>query len=405
MLLSGLKKAIENVFSEHNYLYSEKTQYFLLQLQNISYEEMDTTLKMTNMSVLFEGFYQHRIDAQLKKALFGVRASRWKHHFGIPTVPFLLTYKKQIAQTVRFFEGFSARARVSDDLPWLYIAQGDVLLDPENEVIVDPHSIDRIAKPFHREDKGKFTKTYNPQGGFTTGPCDPISQQFIEHAKASVSRGGKVLEIGAAFGSATLEALATGATVYCNDINPENLAVVRRRFLENSTHLSESASGDDSQLILLPGALPEELQSLPENSFEAILICRVLHFFTGKKIEESLHLLSKLLTPGGKIYVVCETPYQKNWQKFIPEFNNRVARNEEWPGEITNPAAYEQEGRVSSLPKIVHWMTKEIIERCLSRANLTVECAGYINRAGQFPTGILLPQYKKESVGVIGVKR
>ena len=75
---------------------------------------------------------------------------------------------------------------------------------------------------------------------------------------------------------------------------------------------------------MIPGELPDELIGLPEKFFDAILICRVLHFFTGAKIEESLALLSKLLAPGGKIYIVCETPYLKNWQRFIPEFNKRV---------------------------------------------------------------------------------
>ena len=43
-----------------------------------------------------------------------------------------------------------------------------------------------------------------------------------------------MLEIGAAFGAATLEAIAKGATVFCNDIDPENLAVVTKTFLETT---------------------------------------------------------------------------------------------------------------------------------------------------------------------------
>lgn len=54
--------------------------------------------------------------------------------------------------------------------------------------------------------------------------------------------------------------------------------------------------------------------------------------------------MSKLLAPEGKIYIVCETPFLKNWQRFIPEFNRRVGNKVEWPGEITEPAEYEVVG-------------------------------------------------------------
>jgi SAM-dependent methyltransferase len=239
-------------------------------------------------------------------------------------------------------------------------------------------------------------------GGFTTAACDPFSQRFIEQAAQLAKSGGKVLEIGAAFGTATLEALAKGATVFCNDINPENLAVVQKRFQEIN---QENIDKADTKLVLIPGEFPSELTALPNKFFNAILICRVLHFFTGRKIEESLALISKLLTSGGKIYIVCETPYLKNWQRFIPEFHKRLENKVEWPGEITDPANYESSGRAASLPKFVHWITKEVLERSLLRAGFIVENCSYINRAGQFPEDLLLPDYEKESVGAIGIWR
>ena len=104
-----------------------------------------------------------------------------------------------------------------------------------------------------------------------------------------------------------IAAITKGATVFCNDIDVRNLAVVRQRFLASMSLESTSITGDESKLTLLPGALPHEISGLPPRSFDAILICRVLHFFTGEKIEESLQLLSKLLTLGGKIYQQSRT--------------------------------------------------------------------------------------------------
>ncbi len=378
----------------------------LLEMQNIAEDtHVSESLKMTRMSILFEGFYRSLQNAdELKTKFSSIRIKRWGNHFGTPTVPFLISYKSQISETCAQFKLFPESTEQPSDImrPWLVTGEAGFEVDNTNNVVVEPASLSRVAMPTQRETMGSFIKTHNPFGGFTTVPCDSFSQRFIEHAVQAAKDGGEVLEIGAAFGAATLDAIARGATVFCNDIDPENLAVVRNRFTEMSTDTKPSITGDDKKLVLIPGEFPTELAGLPKNSFDAILICRVLHFFPGKKIEESLKQMAKLLVPGGKIYIVCETPYLKNWQRFIPEFNDRVKCGVEWPGELTNPADYESSGRAASLPAFVHWITKEILERSLVRTGFVVADAAYINRQGQFPDDLLL--HGKESVGVIGVR-
>jgi SAM-dependent methyltransferase len=376
----------------------------VIALDSIIKGEASESLRMTRASVLFEGLYRHLSDSPFKEELSRIRAKRWAHHFGTPTITFLLSYKTQIDRTEKLFNELTTEAELPADVPWDISSEKGFAVDLGNNVIADPSSIARVEPRHEREVTGIFTKTHNPFGGFTTTPCDPVSQQFITHAARSATTGGKVLEIGAAFGAATLEAIAKGATVFCNDIDPANLAVVRQRFLETTDESSDSVTGDSSKLVLVPGALPQELIGLPEKYFDAILICRVLHFFSGAKIDESLALMSNLLAPGGKIYIICETPFLKNWQRFVPEFNRRVDNDVEWPGEITEPAMYESSGRAASLPKFVHWITKEVLERSLVRAGFSIEHAAYINRSGQFPEDLLLPEHGKESVGAIGVR-
>ncbi|MDP3705661.1 MAG: class I SAM-dependent methyltransferase [Legionellaceae bacterium] len=400
----NIQAVFEQEYNDFTLSQTERNNLFLNEFSNvIDDNKIDASLKMTRASILFEGFYRHLEASNLKSNLAFIRAKRWDQHFGTPTVPFLLSYKPQIDHTKQLFDEFHGLKLNENNTPWLIHNKPPFVLDRDNNVISDPESISRVTVPASKEVTGVFTKTHNPFGGFTTTPCDPVSQRFIEHASHTAKTGGKVFEIGAAFGAATLEAIAKGATVFCNDIDPENLAVVRKRYLEATHSQDESITGDSSKLILIPGELPNELIGLPQKFFDAILICRVLHFFTGTKIEESLELMSKLLAPEGKIYIVCETPFLKNWQRFIPEFNNRVERGVEWPGEITNPADFESSGRAASLPKFVHWITKEVLERSLLRAGLAVEHADYINRAGQFPEDLLLAEHGKESVGAIGI--
>ncbi len=379
-------------------------QFFMTQLSIIGKDvPINEPLAMTRATLIFEGFYRYQPLGSLKDELSILRAKRWEHHFGTPTITFLLTYKLQIDATSHFFSEPSYEPAACDTpLPWMIDQTPTSVIDRENHIMANPASFAAIPSPESHEITGIFTKTHNPLGGFTTTPCDPVSQTFITHAALSAQNGGKILEIGAAFGAATLEAIAKGATVFCNDIDPENLAVVRQRYLANTGEDPDSITGDGSKLILVPGTLPQELIGLPKKAFDAILICRVLHFFPGSKIEESLTLLSTLLSPGGKVYIVCETPFLKNWQRFIPEFNKRVESGVEWPGEITEPAEYESSGRAASLPKFVHWITKEVLERSLIKAGFSVEHAEYINREGQFPNDLLLPECGKESVGAIG---
>lgn len=376
--------------------------FFLSELENLTKDnEADPLLNMTRSTILFEGFYSNLTESDFKLLMTQVRVQRWKQHFGTPTVPFLLSYKVPIDDTRKLFN-FYTPGEFLQITPWKVPKDVHFTVDTQNRVFADPNSIFQVETPRHGEITGVFTRTHNPLGGCTTTPCDPFSQRFIEHAAEASNNGAKILEIGAAFGAATLAAIAKGATVFCNDIDACNLAVVRQRYLESrSEQGSPSVTGDESRLTLIPGALPQELSGLPARSFDAILICRVLHFFTGKKIEESLQLMASLLTPGGKIYIVCETPFLKNWELFIPEFNHRVEQGVEWPGEITNTDAFDRSGRATTSCKFIHWITKDVLERSISRAGLKVEHATYINRAGQFPEDLLRPEEGKESVGAI----
>lgn len=380
-------------------LQSNFTVFTFLTFLNAIFKDqaITTILKMTRMTLLFEAFFHTCIDnSLLKKELASIRLARWHNHYGMPTITFLLTYHIQIEQTKRLFDLELSQVALSQK-PWeLY--SNNFVVDEQNDVIVNKHAFDVVPMPKEEETRGKFLKTHNPIGGYTTIPCDAVSQKFIEYA----SNGKTLLEIGAAFGAASLQSLANGATVFCNDIESNNLAVVRNRYQKKINDQLYSVTGDDNKLILVPGAFPDELKGLPENFFDSILICRVLHFLTGSKIEQGLQQLFTQLKPRGKLFVVCETPFLKNWQRFIPEYKKRIKANVKWPGEITDPANFESSGRITSLPKFVHWISKEMLERSLTQSKFEIEHLSYIDRYGQFPDDLLLDG--RESIGAIAIK-
>ncbi|MBM7073953.1 class I SAM-dependent methyltransferase, partial [Shewanella sp. 202IG2-18] len=173
------------------------------------------------------------------------------------------------------------------------------------------------------EDNQLFVPTLNQQG-YATVTIDPFSKKFTEYAD------GTFLEIGAAFGYTTLKALENGATVIANDMDDRHLKA-----------LSETAKEKGlSKLQTITAQFPIGLD-FDAKSFRKILICRVLHFFSGEDMKQALKKAHNWLEVGGELYVVCETTFLTNWQKFIPEYENRKRAGEPFPGEINNPKFWE----------------------------------------------------------------
>jgi len=70
-----------------------------------------------------------------------------------------------------------------------------------------------------------------------------------------------------------------------------------------------------SQLTLVTGTLPDV--NLPENHFGTLRCSRVLHFLSGDDIDASIKNMYRWLKPGGKPFLVADTP-RGIWHKFIP---------------------------------------------------------------------------------------
>lgn len=230
---------------------------------------------------------------------------------------------------------------------------------------------------------GHFIPTLNRTGYMTTS-LDPYSQEFVSYA---VHSHDPVLEIGAAYGVATLAALGQGATVYCNDIEVKHLEIVAQLAKQKGF----------SRLKLVPGAFPKEL-NFPDNSFRAILIARVLHFFDPETLELSMKQTYKWLKPGGKLIIVADTPYLKNFAKFIPEYEKRIKNKEKWPGIMDNPKKYVNN---PNFPDFIHLLDADILTRILLKQGFVIEKIGTLNRT-DYPADRRLDG--RESVGVIAQK-
>jgi hypothetical protein len=203
--------------------------------------------------------------------------------------------------------------------------------------------------------------TDNAMGIMTEEPS-PAAEAFIELA-ARASR--PLLEVGAAYGNATLPALRAGGTVIANDLSASQLGVLA----------SAAPDEDRRRLVLMPARFPEEVR-LGDGSLSGVLAAQVLHFFDGPTVELGFQRTHRWLEPGGALYLVVMTPSLSFYSKLRPEYEKRARRGERWPGTF-DPGTVATPDWKERLPPMVHLFEKDVLRRCAEEAGFAVETLEY----------------------------
>ena len=205
------------------------------------------------------------------------------------------------------------------------------------------------------------------QRGFTTDLLDPLSTRFCELASENV---GEVLDIGCAYGLTVQQVLKMGGRICACDMDQRHLDV-----LEQSVSLSER-----KRLRCVAGTLPD--LNFEECSFDAILCSRVLHFLDGNDVELSVSKMYRWLRPGGKIFLIVDTPYSGiTRDKVVPEYERKKALNDPWPGFMPEFENYmPANSGVQFDTSFIHLMEPDILVRVCKQAGFAVESNGYMAR-------------------------
>jgi len=237
---------------------------------------------------------------------------------------------------------------------------------------------------------GKMVPTLNGFGYMTVG-LDAVSEQFASEAGRTTK---PVLEIGAAYGNTALRCLENGARVFANDIDARHLRILERRARER---------GLAANLTLLPGSVPRDV-ALPREHFALVLACRVLHFFEGTMFEEALSCIHRSLLPGGKFFVVLDTPYNKYFSAMIPPFVSRRERKSKWPGQFVGKELPEfiKGYDLERYPNVYNLFDIETLHDALTSADFEVERVTYVGRPDYLDEGQM---DGRECVAAIASKR
>ena len=234
--------------------------------------------------------------------------------------------------------------------------------------------------------QGKVFQSLNSHG-YITESLDAYSKLFV---KAASKVPGKInLEIGCGFGYATKQALLHNAKIIANDICQPHLDIL------NAT----TPTLYRSNLRALVGDFPDNFMEndiLKPNSVANILLGRVTHHYNPDKLVRAIKRVHEILIPGGKVFLVSDTPFMGLLQEFLPLYEQRVEQQDPWPGYIENLQQFTSEYSTNH-PPMIHLLDTNTLTRVFEEANLMIEKIGYIERS-EFPDHMRLDG--RESIGI-----
>jgi SAM-dependent methyltransferase len=204
----------------------------------------------------------------------------------------------------------------------------------------------------------KIAQSTHNQRGFTYR-LSPFGEAFVDFSGSSKY---PVLDIGAAFGVASIPALEAGAEVIAVDVDKSHL----EKLVENvPNHLKAKVRTIASRFQDL---------NFPATSLGAVYISQVLPFLKGEEIEDRFQKIHDWLVPGGKLFVVSFTPYIEHVASYIPIYEQKKSQNVEWAGYISDLSQYSFDNDiVKNLPNQINHVDIDDLKRVCLKYDFKIE--------------------------------
>ncbi|GHC53183.1 non-ribosomal peptide synthetase [Streptomyces flavofungini] len=217
----------------------------------------------------------------------------------------------------------------------------------------------------------------------------PYSEEFAEYAGEG---DGEVLDLGCAYGVASIAALERGARVVALDMEQKHLDILEQRVNDEARE----------RLSLRRGMLPDV--DFEAGRFTAVHASRVMHFLTPDDVGVTLRKMYDWLVPGGKVFLSSDSPYFGYWASKAADYEARKRAGDPWPGYIDDVAAHFEEAHVIGGPPRINAIDPDVFRRECEAAGFVVERAGFFGAVGVDRESYGAPAPDMEHVGVIARK-
>ncbi|EPH43453.1 non-ribosomal peptide synthetase [Streptomyces aurantiacus] len=217
----------------------------------------------------------------------------------------------------------------------------------------------------------------------------PYSAEFAEYAGGG---DGEVLDLGCAYGVASIAALERGARVVALDMEQKHLDILEQRVNDEARE----------RLSLRRGMLPDV--DFEAGRFTAVHASRVMHFLTPDGVRLTLRKMYDWLAPGGKVFLSSDSPYFGYWASKAADYEARKRAGDPWPGYIDDVAAHFEEAHVIGGPPLINAIDPDVFRRECEAAGFVVERAGFFGAVGVDRESYGAPAPDMEHVGVIARK-
>lgn len=260
------------------------------------------------------------------------------------------------------------------------------------EVISKHLEIDmkQLRDKLHNFDERGFESTQNTRGFMHT--LNEISQAFIDFAEKAP---GLIVDIGAAYGIATIPIINKQIPVIACDIEQKHLTEIAKRIDPNLKQYLKTKKGQ----------FPDEI-NFDSNSVGAILLSHILPFLNPDELDIAFQKLSNWVVADGKVFIVCYTPYIGCFKNFLPIYEKRIASGVKWPCWVENNVLdylEAPENVLSHLPNTMNYLDIPILTEALEANNFVIEKANYLDPVlNNIPQGIIADG--REWCGIIAKK-
>lgn len=205
--------------------------------------------------------------------------------------------------------------------------------------------------------------------GFMSTSLDPVSAAFTVYAGQAK---GWSLDLGCAYGIASLAALEHGARVIACDMEVGHVQVLLSRTPETTKNRLNGVAAQMPKIAFQPGC------------FSAILCSRALHFLNGEDVTTTVRAMADWLEPGGKVFLIADTPYTGFWARGASAYEERKAAGDPWPGFIPDVTKFlPEDARSKRNMRYLNPMDPDTLARVCVEAGLVVEQAAFSGRPDQ----------------------